>query len=419
VVSETKLGKLKMKTRGLGFVFRRGNIWWIQYNFRGQRYRESVGSSVRSDAVKLLQRRMAEIGSGRLHGPDVEKTTFPDLVQMIRDDYAINQRRSVKRLNTSLRALEPAFGRLRACDITLDRLNRYVADRLARGIAPATAKLDMTYLHKMFRLAERAGRAIVPPFPLISVQNARKGFFERSDFESVRSHLPEAYRGVATFAYLSGWRVPSEVLTLRWSQVDFQAGMVRLEPGTTKNDEGRTLPFNALPELAHLLRSQWDHAVSLELETGQAVPWVFFWNDRRTIKPIHIKAFYRRWQTACTLAGVPQRIPHDFRRTAVRNFERAGVPRSVAMKLTGHKTEAVYRRYAIVCEADLMEGVKKLAKLQPDFSHSSATIQAQNAKFAGNNLAEGARFELADRLPHLRFSRPARSAAPSPLHTRP
>ncbi|MCE3223934.1 MAG: phage integrase protein breaking and rejoining enzyme [Nitrospira sp.] len=159
------------------------------------------------------------------------------------------------------------------------------------------------------------------------------------------------YRGIATFAYLSGWRVPSEVLTLRWSQVDFQAGVVRLEPGTTKNDEGRNLPFSVLPELSHLLRSQWDHAVSTELQTGQAVPWVFFWNDRGTMKRIHVKAFYRRWQAACNLAGVPKRIPHDFRRTAVRNFERAGVPRSVAMKLTGHKTEAVYRRYAIVCEA--------------------------------------------------------------------
>lgn len=66
-------------------------------------------------------------------------------------------------------------------------------------------------------------------------------------------------------------------------------------------------------------------------------------------------------------------LPHDFRRTAVRNFERAGVPRSVAMKLTEHKAEAVYRRYAIVCEADLMEGVKQLARLQPDFSHSSGS----------------------------------------------
>jgi hypothetical protein len=128
------------------------------------------------------------------------------------------------------------------------------------------------------------------------------------------------------------------------------------------------------------------------------------------------------------LAGVPQRIPHDFRRTAVRNLERAGVPRSVAMKLTGHKTEAVYRRYAIVSEADLSKGLKKLAKLeetlreklQPcgtptEFSHSLATIPETKVQITRENMAEGARFELADELPHLRFSRPARSAAPSPL----
>ncbi len=54
---------------------------------------------------------------------------------------------------------------------------------------------------------------------------------------------------------------------------------------------------------------------------------------------------------------------HDFRRTAVRNLERAGVPRSVAMKLTGHKTEAVYRRYAVVSQADLAEGVERLGRL--------------------------------------------------------
>ena len=157
---------------------------------------------------------------------------------------------------------------------------------------------------------------------------------------------------------------------LRWSQVDFEAGVVRLEPGTTKNDEGRTLPFSVLPELALLLRSQWDQAVSIELRIGQRVPWVFYWKDRGIFKPIHVKSFYRRWKEACKRAGVEERIPHDFRRTAVRNFERAGVPRSVAMKLTGHKTEAVYRRYAIVSEADLTEGLKKLARLQPDFSHS-------------------------------------------------
>ena len=117
---------------------------------------------------------------------------------------------------------------------------------------------------------------------------------------------------------------------------------------------------------------------------------MFHWSDKGTIKPIHPKALYHRWKEASKRAGVPTRIPHDFRPTAVRNLERAGVPRSVAMKLTGHKTEAVYRRYAIVCEADLTEGLKKLAiqeeslrkNMQPcgtvtDFSHTSAQFQPQ------------------------------------------
>jgi len=60
---------------------------------------------------------------------------------------------------------------------------------------------------------------------------------------------------------------------------------------------------------------------------------------------------------------VPGRIPHDFRRTAVRNLERAVVPRSTAMAMVGHKTEAIYRRYAIVDEVMLKEAAVKLAAL--------------------------------------------------------
>jgi hypothetical protein len=62
----------------------------------------------------------------------------------------------------------------------------------------------------------------------------------------------------------------------------------------------------------------------------------------------------------CRNAGCPGRIPHDLRRTAVRNLERAGIPRSVAMKLTGRKTESVYRRYAIADERDLRVAVERL-----------------------------------------------------------
>ena len=72
-----------------------------------------------------------------------------------------------------------------------------------------------------------------------------------------------------------------------------------------------------------------------------------------------LKAF----QAACRLAGCPGRNPHDLRRTAVRNLERAGVPRSQAMKLTGHETESVYHRYAIVSDGDLEAAGERLGSL--------------------------------------------------------
>jgi len=71
----------------------------------------------------------------------------------------------------------------------------------------------------------------------------------------------------------------------------------------------------------------------------------------------------RAWRTAVKKAGCPGRIPHDFRRTAVRNLERAGVSRSAAMKMVGHKTEAIYRRYAIVSEGDLKHAGTQLAAI--------------------------------------------------------
>jgi len=90
-------------------------------------------------------------------------------------------------------------------------------------------------------------------------------------------------------------------------------------------------------------------------EHDKIVPWVF----HRDGEPI--RCFRGAWRRACTYLGLHGRIPHDFRRTAVRNLERAGVSRSVAMKMTGHKTESVYRRYAIVSEQDLREAPSKLA----------------------------------------------------------
>lgn len=211
----------------------------------------------------------------------------------------------------------------------------------------------------MFTLCIRANKLLVRPhIPMLAEDNIRSGFFERDEFERVRACLPPALRSVVTYAYLTGWRIPSEVLPLQWRQVDLKAGTVRLDPGTTKNKDGRLFPFgNHLPELRQVLEEQRRLTTEVETAHGLICRWVFHRNGRQ------IKGFRKSWTDACTAAEVPGRIPHDFRRTAVRNLERAGVSRSVAMLLTGHKTESVYRRYAIVSEADLGAGIEKLAGL--------------------------------------------------------
>lgn len=358
-----------MRTRGLGRVFqpkwRRRKTdpwqvsptWWIAYSWRGEKRRESSGSPRRGDAVRLLRQRLAEMGRGQLVGPDAEKVIFEDLTRMVLEDYQVNGRKSYKRAEDAVNRLKDFFGEARALDVTGDRVSAYVRHRQEAKAKPATIRYELAILKRGFTLALRAGRLTHRPYILsIEVRNTRTGFFEEPDLRAVLQRLPEDVAPLVEFLSLTGWRV-GEALPLTWAQVDFRARTVRLEPGTTKNDEARTFPFGAFPDLERLLQRQRERTTALERGSERIIPWVF----HRAGLPI--RYFKTAWKNACTAAGVPGRLVHDLRRTAVRNLERAGVPRSVAMKLTGHKTESVYRRYAIVSEADLSAGVARLASL--------------------------------------------------------
>lgn len=126
--------------------------------------------------------------------------------------------------------------------------------------------------------------------------------------------------------------------------MDFNSQRVVLGPGTTKNDEGRLFLFT--DELESVLRAQRTQTDELRKE-GTVCPFVFHHNGSP------VGEFRSSWKTACKKAGLPGRIFHDFRRTAVRNLVRANVSERVAMKLTGHKTRSVFERYNIVSDGDL------------------------------------------------------------------
>jgi integrase len=341
--------------RTLGSVYKRKGIWYIRFRYRGREYRESSKSTLRKDALELLQKRRAEIVSGHLR-PAVERTSFEDLTRLIEADYVANGRRSIVDMRGRIVHLRAKLGKVPPTDVTHSMLIEYMEERRAEGAAPATIRYEMAVLGRMYTLAIHAGLLTAkPPMPTIKVRNTRTGFFETDEIERVLAALPEDLRPAIEFAYLTGWRI-GEIKSLTWAQIDGDAYVIRLEPGTTKNEEGRTFPFRKYPRLGALLAQQLDRTLALQRETGRIIPWVFWWHGEP------IREFRRTWRRACEFARCPGRLVHDLRRTAVRNFVRADVPERVAMQLTGHKTRSVFDRYDIVSEADLSAAVEKLAE---------------------------------------------------------
>ncbi|MGH7335802.1 MAG: tyrosine-type recombinase/integrase [Candidatus Rokuibacteriota bacterium] len=181
-----------------------------------------------------------------------------------------------------------------------------------------------------------------------------------------------------TIAYVYGWR-KGEVLGLERRQVDLKAGTLRLDPGTTKNKEGRVVYLTQ--EVSRLLGEQLARVDALQKQLTKIVPYVFPHLEGQH-RGRRITGFRKAWTSACKAAGVPGRLVHDLRRTAVRNMERNGVARSVATKMTGHKTESVYRRYAIVSDSDLQEAARKVGggAFWGAFDHVSEKPVAEVAK---------------------------------------
>lgn len=346
-----------MARRKLGSVYKRGRYWWVRYSFRNREYRESSKSVKKSVALALLEKRISEIHDGRLLGPQSQRTTFDDLVKLIEQDYASNGRRSVVNMRLRVKKLREHFEKVLPVDVSHAILAEYVEKRLAADAAASTVRYEIAMFGRMFTLAVRSNLlGTRPVMPTVKVSNTREGFFTIAEVARVIEHLPGDIRAAVAFTYASGWRI-GEVRSLTWTNVDLNAGTVRLEPGNTKNEDARLFPFGAHPALEGLLRSQRERVDGVQRALGAIVPWVFPRDDGRQLGD-----FRKAWATACKKAGVPGRLVHDMRRSAVRNLERANVPRSWATKLTGHKTEAVYRRYAIVSESDLSEAVKKLTR---------------------------------------------------------
>lgn len=358
------------RSYGEGSVYLRGNTWWYKFYFDGQKIERSSGSKDREVALNELKIAKGELAKGGVPTAVFGKTRFGRLAELIINDYKIKQRKTLNKVRERLNNdLGPYFGRLRAKDITSERISRYIELQLDRGKSPATINRQLSILKRMFKLGKRQTPPLVqsvPYIPKLEEDNVREDFLTDDDYVNLLQEAVDYLKPVITFAYWYGWR-KEEILGLTWDKVDLEHGTVRLERGRSKSRKAREIPL--FPDVLEMLVQVWNDQQALALtyksETGNDLQTEYvFTRLKGSIKireqkgeEIHyldrIKSHYGAWRVACKKIGREGAWLHDFRRTAARNMVRMGIPQVIAMEITGHKTREIFDRYNIVDIADL------------------------------------------------------------------
>jgi len=332
--------------------------WWMDYSLDKTRHREPSGTTDRREALRLLRDRVGKREKGELVGrPD--RVVFAEYVQgddgkdrlvgglraLVEQDYRLKGRRSLDRVQGALAHLETFLGRgAKAPTITTARLNAYAEQRLAEGAARATVNYEKAALRRAFRLALEQGLlATMPHLKTAAVENRRSGFFDEGELAALLLELPPDVRGLVQFLAVTGWR-RDEARLLPWAAVDWEGNVLRLESARSKSGEPRVFPFRLAPPLKALLDARWEAKDGL---------YVFHRNGQ----PLGVGAIRSAWKRATRRAGLVGRLVHDLRRTAARDWRRAGLAESDIMALCGWETREMFKRYCIRDEAALAQAV--------------------------------------------------------------
>ncbi len=364
--------------------------WWIRYWRAGEQIRESTFSENEEDAFTLLSKRNMERPRSKAQRP--QDTLIASLLPLVEADYKKTEQRSIVDVKARTRLhLMPFFGQMVASKLTSTDVEAYKEKRLStpgkNPVQKATVNRELAILRRAYQLGFDHEPPMVSVIPKIKKfptkqERIRTGFLEDAQYRALLAALPEELKMLLVYGYHTGIR-KGELLSIRLDQVNWRAKQITLYHGTTKSNEGRVLPIygEMIP---------WTEMALDDLKLNYPdCQWLFHRAGR------HIKDFRKAWENACEAAGVDASLFHDLRRCAVRNMEFAGVPRTVARAITGHKTESVYLRYMIVPERDIRDAGEKLARhiesaRLADLSEPGtepAQRPAQDRKFKGGEKA--------------------------------
>lgn len=244
-----------------------------------------------------------------------------------------------------------------------DALLERQCQRKKNNYMPASVNRVVAVMKRIFNLAMR--EELVERNPCFKVSmlpenNKRDRVLTQEEFERLTAFLPQHAARIVTMGYYTGMRA-GEILGLTWDKVNLKEGFIELEPEDTKTSEPRTIYLDPL------LKDMF-----AELAKVRHISHNFVF----TFKGKSIKNIRKSFKRACEKAGIEDFWFHDLRHTFNTNMRKAGVDRSVIMKITGHTTHAMFERYNTVDKDDAQEAIKRLGEFLAEPSAGEDTTSS-------------------------------------------
>lgn len=339
---------------------RKTGPWFIKYPVARDpltgkiKYKIEKASHSKRLAERAYQKKMVEWAEKKfLDIREESNLTFSQLVEWFLELPVVRQAKTISFIERACRRLEEVFGQMLIREIKPSMVEKYQRQRLqaptwcGKQKTPAGVNREITVLKRMFNLALREDLVSKNPcwkVKMLPENNARDRILSPEELDLLLSHLPRHAALIVHFAYLTGMRA-GEILNLTWDRVDLPQRLVKLGAEDTKTAECRVIYLN-------------DAALGVIEEAGKVRSLEH--NRVFTYKGRPLKSIKTCLNRGCREAGINNFRFHDLRHTFNTNMRRAGVDHSVIMKLTGHKTAAMFHRYNTVDAEDAREAYQKL-----------------------------------------------------------
>jgi integrase len=367
--SHKRKKKVNRVSKGEGSLYLRCRVWWYKAPDGTCR---STERKIKSEAIEWKQKFLAERCNSERRPPSTQARATVTVNEVL-DDYlsylTLKGRKSLSVVTQVFNAsIRPAFGDRRPASLTTLDFERYREER-EKDVDPVTVNRDFAYLRAALNngMLRQTPKKVdsVPYMPMADEShNVRTGFVEVPGYKEILQQLPVTLKPL----FVCGDHVSTrkgELKNIVWSQADFEESVIVLEPADTKTGTGRYLPIHG--DMGEWLTKQ--KAVR-DAEFPEC-PWVFFWHTVdcmlghggvRTKPGSRVQKFDASWKAAVKRAGNEGLLFHDLRRSAQRNMRKAGIDQSIRMKISGHKTDSMERRYNIVDIEDVKGAAKQMAQ---------------------------------------------------------